>query len=382
MRESSIPLFKIFNPSTLGAVVDEVYSKGVITEGEYADKFEADFGTLIQNPNVCLTNSCTSALDLAAHVCNIDNESEVITTAMTCMATNLPFHNRGAKLRFADVDLNTGNINVDSIKSKLSPKTKAVIMVHWAGNPCKIDEITKAVKDYNSDILIIEDAAHALGASYHSKGDDNRKPIGSHSDFVCFSFQAIKHLSTIDGGAIACKSKEMASRLRKLRWFGLDRSIKSEPGFPAQGRWEQDIKEGGYKYHMNNINAAIGLEQMKTIRTLIGKHITNGRFFDMNISNPFVDKMEHAHGSSYWIYSLLVQNRKHFKNYLWTNGIASDVVHVRNDQYTAFFKHDNEDLPKLEYFNKCLINIPCGWWLSLEDTYYIAKIVNEYDPKK
>lgn len=366
-----IPLFKVHNPGGIGTAIDLVYESGIITEGEYSDRFERDFGDFIENPNVCLTNSCTSALVLAAHMCGIGPGDEVITTAMTCMATNEPFYNVGAKLVFADIDPRTGNIDPSDILRKVTDKTKAIVVVHWAGQPVDLENILTIGKAKN--IKVIEDAAHALGAVY------NGKRIGNHGDYVCFSFQAIKHLSTVDGGAIVCKNPEDADRLRKLRWFGLDRHYKSPPGEPPASRWEQDIKESGYKFHMNNVNAAIGLVQMKYIDGIINAHTRNGEYYDVNIVNPHVELLDRQYESqsSYWIYSILVENPSHFKQYMDDNDIATDVVHVRNDMYSVFAPFRTE-LPGLNYFASRLMHIPVGWWLSQRDLTHIVETVNKY----
>jgi len=370
-----IPLFKIFDTGTIGSAIDAVYKSGFITEGEYSDRFETQFGEYVGNPNVCLVNSCTSALWLAGHVCGIRPGDEVITTAMTCMATNEPFYNMGAKLVFADVNPYTGNIDPVDVNRKITPKTKAIVVVHWAGQPVELD-VLKAIAAKNN-IKLIEDAAHALRAEYQGAR------IGTHGDFVCFSFQAIKHLSTVDGGAIVCKSPEDAARIRKLRWFGLDRHFKAPPGQPPASRWEQDIKESGYKMHMNNVNAAIGLEQMKHIDWIIDSHIDNGKFYDDNIHNENLELLvrDEDSQSSYWIYSLLVENRRHFKEYMDGHGIATDVVHVRNDRYSVF-EQFRTPLPGLDYFESRLTHIPVGWWLTPEQRQYITDVVNDYDPAK
>lgn len=366
-----IPLMKVHLPPNVGEVVENVVQTGFVTEGEFSDEFERLFGEYIDNPNVRLVNSCTSALALAAHMCDIKPGDEVITTAMTCMATNEPFFNIGAKLVFADIEPDTGNIDVKDIERKITDKTKAIIMVHWAGQPCDIDAINALAAKHG--IKTIEDAAHAVRSTY--KG----KRIGSHSDFVCFSFQAVKHLTTIDGGAIACKTFEDAERARKLRWFGLDRNFKAPPGEPPASRWEQDITEAGFKYHMNNVNAAIGIEQMKYIDGLIDAHIANGKFYDENINNPNVRVPRRVDNgeSSYWIYSLLVDDKRKFKDYLADNGIAADVAHVRNDEYSCF-KQFQTPQPGLDKFSKEMMNIPVGWWLSEEERQKIVDIVNNY----
>jgi dTDP-4-amino-4,6-dideoxygalactose transaminase len=335
-----IPLMKVHLPPNVGEIVNKVVETGFVTEGEFSDEFERLFGEYINNPNVRLVNSCTSALALAAHMCDLQPGDEVITTAMTCMATNEPFHNIGAKLIFADIESDTGNIDVNDIERKITKKTKAIVMVHWAGQPCNIDAINTLAAKHG--IKTIEDAAHAVRSTYKDKR------IGSHSDYVCFSFQAVKHLTTIDGGAIACKTFEDA--------------------------------EAGFKYHMNNVNAAIGIEQMKYIDTLIDAHIENGKYYDENIknSNVRIPRRIEDGSSSYWIYSVFVDDKVKFKNYLAQHGIAADVAHVRNDEYSCFKEYKLRQ-PGLDAFSKQMINIPVGWWLTRGQREYIVNTINAYE---
>lgn len=360
-----IPLFKPFMSDKCVFDLNNIFSQGCLTEGEYSDKFEKAFSDYIGNKNVSLTNSGTSALHLAGVLSDIQSGDEVITTAMTCMATNEPFFNMGAKLVFADIDITTGNICPKSVRSKVTDKTKAIVVVHWAGQPVDLDQIHSIAKEFN--LKVIEDAAHALGSEY------NGVKIGNHSDFVCFSFQAIKHLTCGDGGAIACKKKSDADRARKIRWFGLDRKYK------GLSRWSQDIAESGYKYHMNNINASIGLNNLKEIDFIINSHIANRESYDNNINNPKVTKMRKPLNSvsSSWIYSMLIDDRERFINYMAKNKISCDRVHVRNDFYTVFGGIKKE-LSNLNIFDKTLVNIPVGWWLSKDDVSYIINTVNRY----
>ena len=364
-----IPLFKVHTPDNIGKTIQEVFDSGFLTEGRYSDQFEKRFSEYIGNENVCLLNSCTSALTLACHLCEVSPGDEVITTAMTCMATNEPFYNAGAKLVFADIDPETGNIDPDDVRRKVTDKTKAIVVVHWAGQPVDLGVINDIAARNN--IKVIEDAAHALGAVY----DDKR--IGNHSDFVCFSFQAIKHLTTADGGAIVCKKKEDAERIRRIRWYGLDRKYSERTG---KSRWVQDIPESGFKMHMNNLNAAIGLEQMKSVDFIINSHVNNGKFYDEKIDNHQVQKLKRLNNcsSSYWIYSVLVNDKEGFQEFLKERGIASDVVHVRNDKYTVFKDFYDSNLKGLEEFSNKLVNIPVGWWLSEEQRDHIVNSVNEY----
>lgn len=362
-----IELFKIHNPPNIGKKIQEVFDSGLITEGKYSDKFENMFANYVNNKHTSLVNSCTSALTLAYHLSDLKKDDEIITTPMTCMATNEPAHNTGAKLVFADIDPSTGNIDPESVKKLITKRTKAVVGVHWAGEPFDIDGIKNVVKESGQDIKIVEDAAHALGAQY--KG----KPIGSHSDYVCFSFQAIKHLTTVDGGAICCNNKEDDKRIKKLRWFGLDRKYKGS-------KWTQDIAESGYKFHMNNVNAAIGIEQMKYIDNIISSHIKNGLYYDQMINNTKIIKLKRNKNasSSFWIYTILTEDRDKLQKYLRKNGIASDVVHVRNDKYSVFKNSKSDCLKGADYFCERMLNIPVGWWLSDAQKEHIVRVINEY----
>lgn len=363
-----IPLFKVHSPSDVGEIVKSVFDKGVLSEGQYSDMFERSFSDLVKNPNTSLTNSGTSALTLAYRMCDIRPGDEVVTTPMTCMATNEPLHTAGAKIVFADIDPSTGNISPQSVERVVTEKTKAVIAVHWAGQPFEIYDVHSAALSKNKNVKFVEDSAHAVGASYCGK------PIGSHSDYVCFSFQAIKHLTTVDGGAICSLKKEDDSRVKKLRWFGLDRKY-------SGSKWEQDIEESGYKFHMNNVNAAIGLAQMRHIDDIISKHKTNGRYYDTHINDSsHVKKLSRNKNSesSYWIYSILVEDIEKFKKHMLDRGISSDIVHVRNDKYSVFKEFRTSDLPGVDEFCSKMVNIPVGWWLSDEDLRSIVSAVNDY----
>lgn len=362
-----IPLFKVHTPDGVAEAVASVWESGFVTEGEYSDKFERLFGEYVENENTSLVNSCTSALALTSRMCGVQPGDEVITTPMTCMATNEPFFNDGAKLVWADIDPTTGNICPQSVEKLITPKTKAIVGVHWAGQPFDIDSINDIASKHG--VKVVEDAAHALGATYRGQ------PIGTHSDYVCFSFQAIKHITTADGGAICSKTTEDDQRVKSLRWFGLNRKYQGS-------KWEQDITESGFKYHMNNTNSIIGILQMNHVHDIVNGHKRNYHYYNDNINNSRVTKMrvDPKSESSCWIYTVLVKDREDFMLHLAENGIASDPVHVRNDTYSVFkeFRRLDRDLPGAREFCSQHVNIPVGWWLSEEDRNHIVSVVNRY----
>src|SRR3989338_2880247 len=187
-----IPLFKVFMPESIMAPLKETLLSGYIGQGAKVDEFEAKMAGWLGCERILTLNSCTSALQLALRLANVGFGDEVLSTSMTCTATNVPVMAMGARIVWVDIDPRTGNLDPRAIEKKIGKKTKAILAVHWGGYPCDLDEIHAVAKKHN--LKVIEDAAHALGSVY--KG----KKIGNHSDFVCFSFQAIKHMTTVDGG--------------------------------------------------------------------------------------------------------------------------------------------------------------------------------------
>ncbi len=227
-------------------------------QGPMVDKFEKEFKKkFAKNSSVIATGSGTDSLHLAYILAGLKKGDEVITTIFTCTATNIPMLYMGLKIKFADIDLNTMNISVKSVKKLITKKTKAIVCVHYGGLPCDMDELQKISKKNN--ITLIEDAAHALGARY--KG----KTVGSLCDFSTFSFQAIKHFTTGDGGILTIKNKKLEDKAKRIRWFGIDRKKKQ------QGIWENDVDEIGYKYQMTDISATMGCDALNDFGFII-KH--------------------------------------------------------------------------------------------------------------
>jgi dTDP-4-amino-4,6-dideoxygalactose transaminase len=263
-----IPLVKPFLPPkrVITKKINEVFKSGILSEGDYVYNFEDSFSKLIGN-NYCVSlNSGTAALHISLILAGVDRFSEVISTALTAEPTNVAIALTGAKVVFADVDIDSGLISPWSIEKLITKRTRAIMVVHYAGMVCDMDKINSISKKYN--VPVIEDAAHAFLSKY------NGTYVGNNSRFTCFSFQAIKHLTTGDGGMLCLKNEEDYIRAIKLRWFGLDKKIE---------RSKNNISEVGFKYHMNNINASIGLVQINYINKNVMKYIDNGEFYDKEI---------------------------------------------------------------------------------------------------
>jgi len=370
--DATTALFKVHVPPEATHKIALVIESGYIGQGPVVDQFEKELQTLLQSDREVLTvNSGTSALDLALHLAGVGPGDEVVTTAMTCTATNGVIVNRGAIPVWADVIPETGLIDPASVARKMTKKTKAIMAVDWAGHACDYDELRKLGPP------VIEDAAHAILTEH------KHRPISwAGGDYVCYSFQAIKHLTTGDGGAIIVP-KHQTEEARKLRWFGLDRRSK------ASFRCEQNIDQIGYKSHMNDIAAAIGLTNLKHVERLVELHRGNAWAFHerldgvKHIKLPYWDPY-----SSWWLYTLLVEDTGSFKQAMATARIDVSPVHARNDKHTGFQRAaalspmNDGKLPGLDYFSSHEIAIPVGWWLTADDIEHITYTIQQWDSSK
>lgn len=363
-----IPLFKVFLPprAALMPRLEEILYSGQISEGKPVVDFEHGFGDWIGSPHILSFYSGTAALHGALVLAGVKPGDEVVSTAMTAEPTNMAILHAGAKIVWADVDPVNGNLAAESVAEKITSRTAAIMVVHYGGIPAPIAAIRAVASAHG--IPVIEDAAHALGARYGGR------LIGCHSEFVMFSLQAIKHMTTVDGGMLACNGAPDADQLlaegRKFRWFGIDR---------AAPRTEVDVASVGYKYHMNNVTATIGLVQLDHIAPVIGRHIDNGRYFDQalqGIPGLSLCRWEAQAEPAYWFYTVLVDERENFSRHLAAHGIASSLAHKRNDRHSVFAASRCE-LPGLDAFYEKMIHIPCGWWVDDERRAYIADVIRQ-----
>jgi perosamine synthetase len=331
------------------ALANQVLESGWLSEGRMVKEFEESLTNYIGLKNPVALNSGTSALHLALAIAGVKPNDEVILPAQTFVATGLVILMQYAKPVFADIQYKTGNIDPNSIREKITDKTKAIIPVHWGGYPCDMDEINAIAKEHN--LMVIEDAAHALGATY--KG----KPIGSISDFTAFSFQAIKHLTTGDGGALCCIDDENYHQAKTRRWFGIDRA-NSKPSI--LGEREYDISNLGYKYHMNNLAAAIGLGNLADFLTRLKRRREIAAIYESELKNvaglELLDDHEDRE-SAYWLFTVLVEGRENFIRKLKAVDIPASVVHLRID-HNSVFGGITSGLINQEKFNDFQVSLP------------------------
>lgn len=360
-----IPMFRpLVIPGAADAVA-EVLASGYIGQGPVVEMFEGAFGEVVRatEPYPLATNSCTSALDLALHLIGVERKDFVISTPQTCTATNGVIVNRKAIILWADVDPLTGLIDpasVERLNNSYGP-AKAIVAVDWAGRSADYAAL-KA-----NGVPVVQDAAHVGPAPL-------RRPCG---DYVAWSFQAIKHLTTGDGGALLVPP-DQHRRAKLLRWYGLDRESS------ASFRCAQNITEVGYKYHMNDISAAIGLANLESARKSVAAHRHHALRFTLAWEGlPGIRVAPFDPHCSYWLYTMLVADRDAFVAHMTDEGIETSQVHARNDRHTAFRNNalGGLELPGLDLFSAHQVSVPVGWWLTSEDEDRIIRVVQEWSEK-
>ena len=329
-------------------------------------QFESALAGRLGLLNPVALNSGTSALHLALALAGIGPGDEVILPAQTFVATGLVILMQRATPVFADIDPLTGNISPASIAEKITPRTRAILPVHWAGYPCDLDEINAIAEKHG--LIVIEDAAHALGATYRGR------PIGAISRFTAFSFQATKHLTTGDGGALCCRKEDDAQAAFNRRWFGIDRA-NSNPSI--LGEREYDIGTLGYKYHMNDLAAAVGLGNLEDFPHRLARRQQTGAYYRQQLGNvPGLQllRLDAGRTHAYWVFTILVERREDFIRKLAHHGIPASVVHLRID-HNSVFGGLRTDLPGQALFNERQVAIPVHEGLTEDDVDTIVRVI-------
>lgn len=360
-----VVLFHPHIPAKAIEKVTKVLSGRWIGQGplvdEFEEKFNAEFG---KNTKALAVGSGTDALHLAYLLAGIKEGDEVIVPVFTCTATNIPFLYMGAKIVFADVDPETMNIDIDHVGRLINDKTRAVVVVHYGGLPCDMDKLQKLTSTHN--ITIIEDAAHALGATFQGQ------KIGSISPYTMYSFQAIKHITTGDGGMLLLP-EDVYEKAKRLRWFGIDRTAKQ------MGIWENDIKEVGYKYQMTDISAAMGLAGLEEFAQTLALrrrlfHIYEEKLSeisDVKFMGGGCTDREHAA----WMCTILVDRRKNLWQKLRDSAIESGQVHYRNDRYSIFGGSVQGLFPNMDAVEEKYLVLPLHTKMNESDVIRICETI-------
>lgn len=323
-----------------------------IGQGPKVDEFEEELKKVFKVKYPVAVNSGTSALTLAYHLAGIKKGDEVITPVFTCNATNLPLLHLGARIIFADINKETLNVDIEDIKRKITPKTKAVVNAHLNGNPSEFYSLpVKTIGDYSQ---------------YHCP------PL--FEDYCCYSFQAIKHITTGDGGMIVLSNKEEYQKAKKLRWFGIDREAKRKANWqPYLDReMTMDIDEPGWKYQMTDIMASLGLGALKSYHDIMLHHYRLAVLYTNLLKD--IDGLTVIGGS--WAFPVLVERRDDFGKMLMDKGIETNLVQVRNDIFTCF-GGKRQDLPNMNELEDKYTYLPLHMLVTEADVQRICKLVRK-----
>ena len=364
-----IPLFYPYVPKAAVESAVETLSTRWIGQGPKVEQFEIDISKKFANDcGVIAVGSGTDALHLAYLLAGIEKEDEVIVPVFTCTATNIPLLYIGAKPIFADIDPETMNIDLAHVQRLITTKTKAIVCVDYGGYPCDYTKLIKICEEFK--LKLISDAAHSIGTKY--KG----KYACEYADFTIFSFQAIKTITTGDGGALIIKDPNLIEKAKRLRWFGIDRAAKQ------MGVWENDIKEVGYKYQMTDIAASLGIEALK-----ISENIFEYR---KKIFKRYKEKLSKINGITLiggaeskdidfcpWLVTILTEKRIELMQFLRQNSVESGQVHYRNDRY-SIFRSKLEKLPQMNNLEDKYLVLPLHMAIKEEQVDYVCDLIGKF----
>jgi len=352
----------------VSSALSELMAGGFIGEGakvvEFTQKLESYFGC----KNLLLLNSCTSAITLAGRLLDLKPGDEVISTPFTMIATNVALMPFGVKIVWADINEDNVNISVDSVRKSITPRTKAVVVTHVGGLPCDMENLQKL------GIPIISDCAHAIDTVY--KGEH----ISKWADYSCFSFQAIKQLNTGDGGALVIKDDNQFDRAEKLKWFGMSRKV-PEGMTRLEHQMTADVPEWGYKMHMNDISATIGLANFDSLDDVTSIQVDNAEYYLKElvglkgITLPTIEKKSFP---SWWAFCIFSDEREKLMKFLDEKGIITTPMWRRNDRYTTFKVDFPKELPSMNKLQNKILFIPSGWWVTKRDREYIVESIKQF----
>jgi perosamine synthetase len=334
-------------------------------QGPKVEKFEKEFGRMFRHKYSVFVNSGTASLHLAYVLAGVGPGDEVIVPVLTCTATCHPILLLGAKPVFADIREDTLTVDPEDVERKITDKTKAVVVVHFGGLVEDVKKFRRLSRKFR--IPIIEDGAQGLGA----------RDIG-YGNYTCYSFQAIKHLTTGDGGMLVVKNSADFRRAKRIRWFDIDREAKKNRKWQA---WDRrgitfDQEEPGYKYHGNDIAASIGLAGLKTVRnSILHRRKLAAEYRRLLSGCPSVELLKDG-DSAHWLFMVKVRgSRDDFADYLLKNGVETNVAHIRNDIF-GVFGGKRLELPVMNAVEFQYLCLPLNDWVSIDDVRYVCKLIH------
>ena len=379
-QHTKIDHFIPFSPPLIGeeekSEMLDTLESGWITTGPKTEAFEAAMCEYVGVGHAVAVNSCTAALHLSLVAAGIESGDEVIMSPYTFASTGHVALYLGAKPVFVDVEPDTYNIDPGKIEAKITSRTKAIVPVHYGGHPCDMEFIEQIGKERN--LVIIEDAAHAIGAEY------NGVRVGGSGNLTCFSFYATKNLTTGEGGMVVCDDEEVAGRMRILSMYGISDARKIWKRYAPKGSWYYDIVELGFKCNMMDIQAALGLPQLRKLDEFNARRMHLAGIYDGILgANPAIQRPTVRSNvvSAWHLYPILVPEdveRDATIEDLKERNIGTSVLfqplHLHS-YYARELGVQEGDFPVAEEVYRRVICLPVSPRATDDEIHYVAETV-------
>lgn len=342
--------------------------------GAEVKKFEDKLSDFFGRPSVCVVNG-TAALHLALQACDVGPGDEVLVQSITYVGSFQAISATGAIPVSCDVDSNSLTLDWRDAEKRLTPKTKAVMLVHYTGGVGPLKELYAFADKYG--LRVIEDAAHAFGSIYE------QKRVGSFGDVVCFSFDGIKNITSGEGGCVVTDDPEILQKVSDARLLGVEKD--SDKRYVGERSWEFDVKSQGWRYHMSNIMAAIGIEQLKRFPSLSIKRQSIAKLYDLELVNVNKIKLPNNDYNNVvpHIYPIVLDGTVHrewLQDQLSKNGIQTGIHYQPNHEH-SYFKRNILELPVTKRISENLLSLPLHTDLNEDDVLYVTdklkKLLNE-----
>lgn len=353
-----IPLYKPYIPAI--PEVNTILHSGQLAAGVYTKLFESKLQGFFNKNNVASVNSFTGAISVATSTIGLKPGDEIITSPMACLGSTQPYAGAGLKIIWADVDPATGTLNPDDVRKRISTRTKAIVHNHFCGYPGYIDEINTIGED--NGIWVIDDGIECFGTKY--KGT----LIGNcGTDVTVFSFNPVRVLTTIEGGAITFKDENLFKKSLLIRDCGIDRSRFRD--LMGEINPDCDIYLQGYGATLSNVNAYIGVQQFENLENRMLKHSRNAEAWEAALTDvKGIKPLSTINGEpNFWVFGAIADNKIKAIEFFRNKGYYASGVHINNNIYSVFGRQKN--LPGVDKFVNSFIALPCGWWLNPDDIH-------------
>jgi len=351
--------------------IEKVLKTGWLGLGSVVFDFENLLKEYLGVKNVIAVNTGTSAIHIALDAFGVSTGDEVIVPSLTFAATIQAIISTGAVPVFCEIDPDTLNVDVSDIRKRITPRTKAIVPVHYCGQACDMDALLAAASP--GGIKVIEDAAHAFGSSY--KG----RKIGGFGDAACFSFDPIKNITCGEGGAVTLNDDEIAEKIRRKRILGIDKDTWHR--YRNERTWFYEVTDTGYRYHMSNINAAMGIAQFKKMEKFVARKREITIRYDKEFKElPGIKILSNDYKeTAQFCYILRVENgRDKLMDFLKEKGVGSGVHYIPNHVQPIFKKYVTSALPVTDKVSEQVITLPLYSDMTDADAELVVNSVKEF----